>query len=218
MKGLIYKDLLTMNSYKKSFIVVLLVFAVLATTNKAYGNFISFYIPFFVVMLSISTFNYDEYSKWDAYALTLPVTRKEIVKGKYAFALGMIIIASLVGLIINLILVYVQTKTFAIQDSMLSLASVDIGMILLLSIMFPLIYKFGAEKGRLFLFLFIAAGATLIGGVTLLAKDLLSNISWINNLVTIFNQYGIYITIVLILGIFYLSYRMSYKIYLKKEF
>jgi uncharacterized membrane protein len=66
--------------------------------------------------------------------------------------------------------------------------------------------------------LFIAAGATLIGGVTLLAKDLLSNISWINNLVTIFNQYGIYITIVLILGIFYLSYRMSYKIYLKKEF
>jgi hypothetical protein len=218
MKGLIYKDLLTMSSYKKSFLVILITFVIISSTNSSYGTFISFYIPFFVVMMSISTFNYDEYSKWDAYALTLPLSRKDIVKSKYTFSLAAMITGSIIGLIVSIILTYIQTKTVAINDVLLSLVGVDIGMLLLLSFMFPLIYKFGAEKGRMFLFIFIFAGATIVGGASLLFKNLINDINWINNVVAFFNQYGIYIMMILILGIFYLSYRISSKIYLNKEF
>ena len=39
-------------------------------------------------MISLSTFNYDEISKSNKYILSLPTTRKEIVKEKFILAIG----------------------------------------------------------------------------------------------------------------------------------
>ena len=67
MLGLIKKDFLIIKNNLKLIIVMLMVFFIMALG----GQFnISFIPTFIIVMLFISTFSYDEYNNWDAYAIT----------------------------------------------------------------------------------------------------------------------------------------------------
>ena len=67
MLGLIKKDLLMIKSNFKLILIMLVVFFIMALQ----GEFdISFIPTFIIAMLFMTTFSYDEYNKWDAYAIT----------------------------------------------------------------------------------------------------------------------------------------------------
>ena len=89
MVGLMLKDLLTMRRYLKSLLGVCVLLGAMGFILKSpsYVSGVGGVTSFLVCMVS---FSYDENAKWDAYGLTLPVTRKTCVQAKYLLSLAMV--------------------------------------------------------------------------------------------------------------------------------
>ena len=84
MKGLIIKDILNLKNYMKQLILVLIFFIAYGIFLKN-GTFVGTMITLMLSMQVITTMSYDEYAKWDKYALTMNINRKDIVLSKYVF-------------------------------------------------------------------------------------------------------------------------------------
>ena len=79
MKSLLLKDLLNLRGYVK-IITFFVVFYGLITFTMDDLNFLSGMVIILFMMIPISSFNYDQHSKWDVFSQALPVSRKEIVQ------------------------------------------------------------------------------------------------------------------------------------------
>lgn len=209
MLGLVKKDLLMIKGNMRQVILFLVVFLILAFQE----NNIIVIVPVFVSMIVfITTFSYDEYNKWDAYAISLPVSRKNIVKAKYVASIILWAIALLVTVVITEIMGLFEQNINYFEMFGMILGCV-FSIVLLEAIMFPLIFKFGVEKGRIGLFVGVFAIAGLLGFI-FTGIDLENATGFIE----IFNKYY-YILIPLVAVILLvISYFVSKKIYLKKEF
>ena len=206
MLGLIKKDFLIIKNNLKLIIVMLMVFFIMALG----GQFnISFIPTFIIVMLFISTFSYDEYNNWDAYAITLPGGRKSIVKSKYIASLFLTLLSAVITVLLNYLISVINNT--AVNELISSLLGSICAIVIIQSIMYPLIFKFGMEKGRIVLFILVFV---MVGVISLL-----KNIIKIPTiLVVLFNNYWfIVIPIILVISLL-ISYKISEKIYLKKEF
>lgn len=214
MKGLILKDLLILKNQMKNLLFILVLFIFISFANKDF-SFISFLIPFYIVMLIISTFSYDEFNHWDTFCNTLPFNKKDIVKAKYLLFVGAIIGALLIGIIISGISIMLYKNIILLEA--ISAVIGEVGAIsILLSLMIPFIYKYGVQKGRTMLMTSII-GISLILGIIikLLNFDPTNLFNTLDHINVIF----IFIGILLIISIvIYISYKVSTKIYIKKEF
>ena len=206
MLGLIKKDFLIIKNNLKLIIVMLMVFFIMALG----GQFnISFIPTFIIVMLFISTFSYDEYNNWDAYAITLPGGRKSIVKSKYIASLFLTLLSAVITVLLNYLISVINNTD--VNEFISSLLGSICAIVIIQSIMYPLIFKFGMEKGRIVLFILVFV---MVGVITLLKNTI--KIPTI--LVVLFNDYWfIVIPIILVISLL-ISYKISEKIYLKKEF
>ncbi len=209
MVGLIKKDLLMIKSNLKMVLIMLVVFFIMALQ----GEFdISFVPPFIVVMLFMSTFSYDEFNKWDAYAVTLPNGRKNVVKSKYVASLILTIVTIILTIILNS-LVGLINNNLEFDKFISTIMGCVFGVILIQSIMYPFIFKYGMEKGRIGLFVISFA---IVGIIGLLSSVLKINIP--TNVVTFFDNYWFVIIPLISIVLLLISYKISEKIYLKKEF
>lgn len=209
MLGLIKKDLLMVKSNLK---LVIIIFAVLFIMSLQKEFDMSFIPPFIVAMLFMSTFSYDEYNKWDAYAVTLPNGRKSVVAAKYLATIILIAISIIITIILNIVVGLVNNNIN--YESMLStMAGCFFGIVLIVSIIYPFIFKYGIEKGRIGLFI---GSFAIVAVISFLRKA--TNINIPSNIVNFFELYWYIIIPILFTGFLYISYRISKKIYLKKEF
>lgn len=206
MLGLIKKDFLIIKNNLKLIIVMLMVFFIMALG----GQFnISFIPTFIIVMLFISTFSYDEYNNWDAYAITLPGGRKSIVKSKYITSLFLTLLSAVITVLLNCLISVINNTD--VNEFISSLLGSICAIVIIQSIMYPLIFKFGMKKGRIVLFILVFV---MVGVISLL-KNIIKTP---NILVVLFNDYWfIVIPIILVISLL-ISYKISEKIYLKKEF
>lgn len=206
MLGLIKKDFLIIKNNLKLIIVMLMVFFIMALG----GQFnISFIPTFIIVMLFISTFSYDEYNNWDASAITLPGGRKSIVKSKYITSLFLTLLSAVITVLLNCLISVINNTD--VNEFISSLLGSICAIVIIQSIMYPLIFKFGMEKGRIVLFILVFV---MVGVISLL-KNIIKTP---NILVVLFNDYWfIVIPIILVISLL-ISYKISEKIYLKKEF
>ena len=62
MKGLIVKDLCVLKNQMKTLLLVLAFFVIFSIINED-ASFILFLVPFYMIMILITTFNYDEFNK-----------------------------------------------------------------------------------------------------------------------------------------------------------
>ena len=208
MKGLIKKDLLMIKGNLKYALLFLVVFIIISLEDVS----IIYYIPTFIsMMIFITTFSYDEYNSWDAYAISMPVSRKDIVKSKYIASIILIFIAVIFTLIISLIIGLVYNN-INFQEIIANVLICAASIIILEAIMFPLIYKFGVEKGRIGIFVGIFGMALLIG---FLLKNF--NVD-ANNFIVFFDKYYYLIIPITLIIVLVISYLISKKIYWKKEF
>ena len=209
MLGLIKKDLLMIKSNLKLAFVMLFVFFIMALQ----GDFdISYIPPFIIVMLFMSTFSYDEYNNWDAYAITLPNGRKNVVKSKYITTIVLALIAIIITIILN-ILVGIINNDLDFDKFIAIIVGCSAGIVCIQSIMYPLIFKYGIEKGRIGLF---ALTFVIVGIISLLSRII--NIEIPNNIVFFLDKYWFIIIPIVLIIILLISYKISEKIYLKKEF
>ncbi len=211
MKGLVLKDLLLIKGNLRTLLIVFFGFMVMALNNMAT---VSFIIPFFAVIMCISTFSYDEYNRWNTYAITLPGGRKTIVKSKYIATLLLVILSSIISILASIIIGNINGD-INYEKEFSTLLGGLFGIFLIMSIMYPLIYKFGNEKGRLFLFIGVFL-ITAVGGVIFNTIDT----SGINKpaIIDFLDKFGLYLLPMVSLAMLYISYLVSIKIYKSKEF
>ncbi len=209
MYGLIKKEFLMIKQNLKLFMLIFIVFLGMTLFNE---SDMTFMFPFMAVMISISTFSYDNYNKWDAYAITLPNGRKNVVKAKYISTLVFIIMGSIVSGI-SLLIMNKCGVNIDLNSSISGLMGCLVAILLIMIIMFPIMYKFGVEKGRIAL-LIISFG--LSGLAVLFSKNFHINIpSYVNDFFK--NYYKLLIPGITCL-LLYLSYKISEVVYSKKEF
>lgn len=209
MIGLIKKDFLMIKGNLKLVVLIFFVFFLMSLQ----GQFDMSFAPAMVsVMLFMSTFSYDEYNKWDAYAVTLPNARKNIVKSKYLATFLLILLSVFITFLLN-ILVGIINKNLNLEDVLSVMLGCTFGILLVESIMYPLIFKYGIEKGRIGLFI---GSFVIVGAIGFFSKMI--SVPTPSALITFLDHYFLFI-FPLIVGIpLILSYKISEKIYLKKEF
>ena len=224
MKGLITKDLLQLKSYPKTLIIfmIIFIFVSLEPKNSSMDEILIIMMTLGLGMFGMATFSYDEMAKADKYILTFPLTKKEIVLSKYILAIALTILGAVLGMIMSLAVSIIMKKALPNIIDMISIALGGVfGISLVESIQIPCIYKMGAEKGRIYMFLITAIIAFLAGGIIFFGEKLSSN-HILNSFLNIVNigleLFLPLILLVFIITIYYISFKISYKIYLKKEF
>ena len=222
IKGLLKKDLYNLSTYKASLIIVILFcgIAIIGTEAVTFGPMI---ICSIIGMISLSTFSYDEISKSNRYILTLPTSRKEIVKEKFILAIGSTILGGILGLLLTIIVINVMNylrpeNIINIDYESLIITTIGgmWGTALIQSIQIPSIYKWGAEKGRIQMFILLFVLIVIVLGIAFLLMKANFNIN-IEMIESFMNKYGLILLAFLMIIMYYISYRISYKIYKNKE-
>ena len=222
IKGLLKKDLYNLSTYKASLIIVILFcgIAIIGTEAVTFGPMI---ICSIIGMISLSTFSYDEISKSNKYILTLPTSRKEIVKEKFILAIGSTILGGILGLLLTIIVINVMNylrpeNIINIDYESLIITTIGgmWGTALIQSIQIPSIYKWGAEKGRIQMFILLFVLIVIVFGIAFLLMKANFNIN-VEMIESFMNKYGLILLAFLMIIMYYISYRISYKIYKNKE-
>lgn len=203
MKGLIIKDILMIKNNIKLLSIAFLVWLILSSTQN---NDMTFVLPFLAIMIFISTFSYDDYNNWNAYAITLPNGRKNVVKSKYIASIILTVVIALICGVISYI--FYKTKMLNLIQQ---LSGSLVGVIIVISLLYPIMFKYGSEKGRIITMLLVI-GTVCISG--LISKIINIPEKYIN----IFNNYEIAFLAVISIVSLIISYIISKKIYLKKEY
>ncbi len=162
MTGLILKDLLVMRKTVRSYLIFLLLYALLAVFDIFPLSTVTAVTELIIMMLPLSAFSYDDLAKWDRYAAALPLGRRTLVGARYCFALLMAAAATLFCLLLSVLLSIVQGALLA--ESIVSLA-VCLGYgILIADILLPLCYKLGVERARPYMYVVIFVPVLLFFG------------------------------------------------------
>ena len=222
IKGLILKDLLQLKSYWKTLIIYTVIFILAGAvqeTEKGINVMIIFMLTFGFGMFVMASFNYDEQAKADSYLLSFPLSKEQIVLARYILVILATIIGAIVGVIFCIVINLVTNSQVVFPD-MTELAYTAIGGIFGVSIVeaiqIPCAYKWGAEKGRIYLF--IVAAAIILMGIGLLTIAQNSNLNFpISEVAYLMGSFLPIFSIILTVLIYYTSYKFSYKIYENKE-
>lgn len=217
MKGLIVKELINISKSLKVVLALVVFYGMIALTTESPGAFTGV-ILLVLAMAVLSTYSYDEMANWDVYALTLPLSRDNIIQAKYMFML----IMSLLGFVLNgltLIVINWITKVDNVFEDLNYVALGTAIVILFYSIIIPIITKVGITKARLYilviymlLFLF---GSFIFKQIKKISPNPPNGLIVFLKMV-IRNAYIIIpLSIIIILG---MSYYISIRVYRKKEF
>ena len=210
MLGLIKKDFLLIKANLKSMVIIFIVYLILTFQ----GTFdVTFIVPLIGIMLFISTFSYDDFNNWNSYAVTLPNGRKNIVRAKYIASIILTVILGIGALAIGIGISYTKTNSINLDEIISSLMGTMLSSVIIITLLYPIVFKFGATNGRIILFA-VVFGIAGIGAFIAQFVDMTFIINMINRLDS-YALVAIPIISVILLGI---SYLISNKIYQSKEF
>ncbi len=209
MKGLIIKDLFILKKTARVFVALTGLYLLMAIfLHTDFGVLIAFIMG----MLTITSFAYDEQAKWDACALTMPVSKRDMVLSKYLLAVFLGIAGGLMGILLSVAAAIGQGPV----DIMAILKNTGIAICatyVFSSIALPLVYKLGSEKSRLVLMLCYAA-PILLGTIII---NMLSEASiTMPQLLSAAHTAAIILPFFTVIA-FVFSYRLSLVIFIKKD-
>ncbi len=159
MKGLLYKDGLTLMRAYRLYLLIFLFFLILGTYRPG-NTFWAAYSVFFLSTIISSLFTLDEQTRWLSYSDILPVSRKTIVSERYLLNAGLTLAMIAAFVILSLIFRNLDgVEILSAACLMLSLSFVTS------SISIPLNIKFGSAKGqvaRLVTILIMVSGCMIV--------------------------------------------------------
>lgn len=158
MKGLILKDFHNITKQYK-ILLILFAFYLIGSVSSKDADFFGSIITILMTMQVITAMAYDEKSNWNRYALTMPISRSDLVLSKYL--LGCILLA--ISFAANFIFqIFAGPGTFT-EALLSSFATTGLGLFFIFLIL-PFLFKFGVEKGRYIamLIFFIPTGVLVI--------------------------------------------------------
>ncbi|HHW68032.1 MAG TPA: ABC-2 transporter permease [Epulopiscium sp.] len=203
MTGLILKDIYNLKRHSKVYVILLIFYFFLSRAN---GNATMFgsMLSILAVMLPITAMAYDEKNNWDRYALTMQLSRKDLVLSRYILGLIFALIAFIISIVSSLLF-----NKELLMESIIADISILSSVLLLIAFVFPVLFKFGIEKGRTLMIIILFAPTMLLVflsnlGIKLPDEEALKPL--------------LYFSPVAIIIIFILSIFVSISIYNKKEF
>jgi ABC-type transport system involved in multi-copper enzyme maturation permease subunit len=217
MKGLVLKDFINLKKNIKIFgaLSVFYIFLSLAMDNSSYFGTM---FTFVFAMLTLSTYSFDEQAKWDSYALTMPVTREQVVRSKYVIML-LLTVTSMVFSFGVLLLLNLVMKSENLYTGILASALGAAVVLIFYCITIPFITKLGVEKSR---FILVAiymipffAGSMIFKAVRERYPEPPQSLIRIGKFLV---EYAYLLIPVVILIALLISYSVSVGIYRKKEF
>lgn len=207
MKGLIIKDIYALKQQGKILLVLLVFYAVYSVMFDNL-SMLAAMIVLLCVMMPITTMAYDEKSKWEKYALAMPVERKTMVLSKYVFALMAELIGVIIVTILSLIIVFF-TGEMKLNEALIMILAIGGVGLFFLAIILPLLFQFGVEKARLIILIVIFIPSLL--------AMMLSQLGMSPPSPETLKLLG-YLSPLIIAGLLLLSIKISMRIYDKKEF
>lgn len=181
MKGLLIKDFLYLKQQGRALLVLLIFFVAFAVMSKGGAmTAISGLAVAVTLVVVINTFAFDEGSKWDIYAFSLPVRKKQIVLEKYVFLLLMTAAVTLISGIFAF--AFQGMENFS--ETLLTLAACAGIGITICSVILPFVYRFGVQKSWL-ICLIIGIAVPMIftplirqAHLNTLGEEAITRISW----------------------------------------
>jgi len=210
MLGFIKKDLFLIKSNIKFLLILLVIYGIMAFQGQME---LSFLLPFMSVVLMMTTFNYDAYNKWDAYVIALPNGRKNSVKSKYLATILILSLATIIITILSFVITYARTKAIDYEYILMTMFGCFFATTILESFMYPAIYKFGVEKARIGIFVIVFG----IGIIASFIADYI-DLSSVTKLFGFIGDYWMIVLPIIMILILYISYKISERIYMKKEY
>ena len=218
MKGLLLKDLYMANKYCRAFLLIVFVFI----GSSFFGDNSIFFTTYPIMisgMIPVTLLGYDERSKWDQmaammpyseYCETLPYSKAMIVSEKYLIGLILQICVIILSAISQAVRMNIS-NSFSLSSFMTLTALLIILSLITPSLIMPLMFKYGVEKGRIVYYITIGAFCAGIFAVQSLTKN---NISEYTTKIT-----GSYIFIILAacIALYAISWYTSVKFYSKRE-
>lgn len=214
MIGLLKKELLLLQSYVKNLILIVIMFTGITFFNESY-SFLASALPCMFSILCLSLISYDDYYHWDAYSLTLPVEPRDCVRSKFIITTVLLAFGTILGVVLSFAISLAKQTPIAYEEIFYTAyAGITIGL-LMMSLMYPIAYRFGTEKGR---FVMFGVFASIFVIVILLGKAAIFLNLPIKSILGLFEGWGKFLPVPIILMIFLGSYRISCRIFLNKEY
>lgn len=171
MKSVVLKDLYNMRGNGKS---VLISFLILAVAMASTGIGVLYSGAILCSSLIVSTFAYDDRCDWAKYAVVMPISRNELVAGKYAMltllVVGGMAVSFLASLVSNAITGQIPLNQSGLQELLISTLAALVFALVYGSIAIPLILRFGAEQGRILLLVALLVPAAVCFAVYQIGK------------------------------------------------
>lgn len=222
MKGLFLKDLYFTLQQKKMLLIILFMFIIFYISQGAEsGPFVIAYVSLLGGMFVLNTISYDEYENSISYLFTLPIQRSEYVKEKYLF--GMFGLSVFWG---SVTLAYICLNPQNAKETLLGALMILAVMFFFEIVMLPVQLKFGGDKGRIAMIGIVVAGMLLLFGIKSLlegmagsSEEMKLKIMNLTERLLMMKPWmaGVIVGGVLIIGA-YVSYKISLKVILKREY
>ena len=205
MKGLLLKDLLGFSNQGKLYVLIIAAYGVFSYLGKSVSMF-AIMITLFGVMYVITAMALDEKFNWYKYALSMPVSRNDMVISKYLLG----VVFTVITFVLNIIMNFVISPGDIAKAVYESLPFVGIAFVYL-SVILPILFKFGVEKGRIPMLAAIFIPVILF---VMIAKSNIQ-IDWLNEkLINSLIPFSPFVILIIMI----LSVLLSCKIFNKKEF
>lgn len=158
MKGLIVKDLMVAGRQIRTALVIVLFYVVLFWRNV---SVLVGLMSLMCMMTVVSSFSYDEASRFISYAAALPVARRTIVRAKYALGFGLLALGA-GGSALLTMLVGVLAGGLASLEALGAAAGCTLAMGFMLCLTLPLMFRLPVERARVFMTLAMIVPTLLI--------------------------------------------------------
>ena len=207
MKGLIIKEFLGLRRYFRILAVLMVLYIFMAFGMTSVSIFASVN-AILIMICSLSSFSYDSYNHWNEFALSLPLSRADLVKSKYLFILLLCAFGTVITLALSLIvglIIHLPMQEILISTLVSLLVALFLG-----GLITPFIYKFGTEKARFIMMITVlipTVGLTFLSSylpaLKLPSAQTLTLLAWCSPL--------------FVLAFVFLSYLISRHIFLYKD-
>lgn len=212
MKGLIVKDFTYIKNYWKTYLLAIILGIIPTALINYDPNFMLIISMLIIFIISINTFSFDKENNWNKYALTMPVSRRDIVRAKYMLNIIGLLLGSILGFLLTLIgnFFYKIDLDF---NSFINILIISMAFFLILSaIDLPTLFKWGTNKGKIVLMIVLFTLIAIIFQIIEKAYNYILNISSIDTI-----KLNLLIILISIL-IYFISYKISLYIMSKKEY
>lgn len=211
MTGLLVKDFCILKKQLTTMLIFVLAYAVWSVAAKS-PAMMGVMTILMSIMLPITSLSFDEYCKWNRYAFSMPIARRTLVLSKYVLGFLVALAGIVISSIGNLVVLNITGGKDAIE-SWISIACFAQMGVIFLSIILPLLFKFGVEKGRFLMIAIAVIPSVLVvslaswletSGISMPSEEVLKAIFLSSPLFT--------------LAVFLVSFRITVGICRKKEY